>query len=184
MTGRRKFGRRGLLGMVATGFAALATPYKAGAVTGPVHWQDHFDSLANGAILADTRGGALHFWTAEGAVHRLYPIAADGGGALRRGVAQVVRKVEGPTWRPSAGAGGATAGGPGGSVAGRAGIVPPGPDNPLGSHALYLDWQGVRIHGRGESAQLPQVGTGISLSNAHIAELFPLARIGMPVKVL
>lgn len=177
MTSRKTFGRRGMLGMVATGLTLLALPFKAEARPGAVLWQDHFENLAQGAILADIRARALHVWTPEGAVHRLYPIAGPlGPGILRRGAAQVVRKVEGPTFRPSPEMAA--------RVPGLPGVIPPGPDNPLGSHALYLDWQGFRIHGRGETAALRHSGEGIALANPHIAELFPLARIGMPVKVI
>lgn len=178
MTSRNAFGRRGLLGLVASGVAALALPFKADALTaGPVSWQDHFDTIENGAMLADTRARTLHVWGGNGTIHRLYPIAAPAGPALHwRGRAQIVRKVVGPTWRPAP------------ELAARVpelpGVIPPGPDNPLGSHALYLDWQGFRIHGRGENSALRHPDDGISLSNDHIAELFPLARIGMPVKVL
>lgn len=178
MSSRNAFGRRGLLGLVASGVAALAMPFKADAMTArPVNWQDHFDTIENGAMLADTRGRTLHVWAGEGKVHRLYPIAASAAPAvLWRGRTQVVRKVVGPTWRPTPDLAA--------RVPGLPGVIPPGPDNPLGSHALYLDWQGFRIHGRGESAEMRHTGDGISLSNDHIAELFPLARIGMPVKVL
>lgn len=177
MTRRNAFGRRGVLGLMASGVAMLTLPYRADALTGPVSWQDHFDMIENGAMLADTKARTLHVWGGDGRIHRLYPIAPPAGGTLLwRGRTQVVRKVEGPTWRP----------GPdlAARVPGLPGVIPPGPDNPLGSHALYLDWQGFRIHGRAESAQLRHAGDGISLSNEHIAELFPLARIGMPVKVV
>lgn len=177
MTSGKTFGRRGMLGLVASGLTLLALPFKAEARPGAVHWQDHFDELVQGAILADTRARALHLWTAGGAMHRLYPIAgALGPGLLHRGLGQVVRKVEGPTFRPAPDLAA--------RVPGLPPVIPPGPDNPLGSHALYLDWQGFRIHGRSETAALRHAGEGIALANPHIAELFPLARIGMPVKVV
>jgi len=177
MTSSEKLGRRGLLKLVAAGAAALALPFKGRASAGPVHWQDHFDNLGQGGILADTRTRALHVWSAGGDHHRLYPILGTAGaGLLHLGHAQVVRKVEGPSWRPAPELAA--------RVPGLPGLIPPGPENPLGSHALYLDWQGVRIHGQGEKAALRLDGEGIALSNPHIAEIFPLARIGMPVRVI
>lgn len=177
MTRRNAFGRRGMLGLVASGVAMLTLPYRAEALTGPVDWQDHFETLDNGAMLADTRTRTLHVWGSDGSIHRLYPIAPPSGARpLRLGHTQVVRKVVGPSWRPAPELAA--------RVPGLPAVIPPGPDNPLGSHALYLDWQGLRIHGRGENPRLRHAGDGISLANEHIAELFPLARIGMPVKVV
>ena len=57
----------------------------------------------------------------------------------RRGRTKVVRKIEGPDWRPTP------------SMLQRnpewPAYVPPGPENPLGTHALYLSWTYYRIHG-------------------------------------
>lgn len=55
------------------------------------------------------------------------------------GVTKVVRKKEGPDWIP-----------PDSIRAEKPdlpAIVPAGPDNPMGSHALYLGWPGTVIHG-------------------------------------
>jgi len=59
------------------------------------------------------------------------------------GTTRVTAKVENPTWTPPE------------SIRREAAadgkilpdVVPPGPDNPLGDHALYLDLPGYRIHG-------------------------------------
>lgn len=59
------------------------------------------------------------------------------------GKTKITRKKEGPTWRPPA------------SILKEheemgdplPRVVPPGPDNPLGTHALYLDMPGYLIHG-------------------------------------
>ena len=36
-------------------------------------WQDHFDSLGKGAIVADTISRALHYWSADGQTYKVYP---------------------------------------------------------------------------------------------------------------
>ena len=32
--------------------------------------------------------------------------------------------------------------------------MPPGPDNPLGTHALYLSWPNYRIHGTSDTRKI------------------------------
>lgn len=36
-------------------------------------WRDYFDTLHNGAILADLTSRAVHFWSEDESVYRLYP---------------------------------------------------------------------------------------------------------------
>ena len=55
------------------------------------------------------------------------------------GQTTIVRKAAGPTWRPTA----ATRADKPSLPA----VVPPGPDNPLGAHALYLGWPTYLMHG-------------------------------------
>lgn len=55
------------------------------------------------------------------------------------GVTKVVRKKEGPSWRPTPRMRKADPTLPA--------VVPPGEDNPLGTHALYLGWPQYLIHG-------------------------------------
>jgi L,D-transpeptidase ErfK/SrfK len=64
--------------------------------------------------------------------------------------------------------------------------IPPGPDNPLGEHALYLGWPSYLIHG----TNLPG-GVGrhssrgcIRLYPADIATLYEVVEIGTPVRVV
>jgi lipoprotein-anchoring transpeptidase ErfK/SrfK len=142
-------------------------------------WQDHFDTLANGAILADTASRALHYWSADGNDYRLYPTSVPISEELtRRGHTRVVRKVEGPTWRPTP------------SMRERdpqlPAVVEPGPDNPLGTHALYLSWQYYRIHGTHDTRKIGRRSSDgcIGLYNEKIAELFALARVGTQVKLI
>jgi L,D-transpeptidase ErfK/SrfK len=73
---------------------------------------------------------------------RSFPIGiAKDGYATPLGVTEVTSKREKPTWIP-------------GPTARRDGYpekVEPGPDNPLGEHALYLGWRGYLIHGTNDA---------------------------------
>ena len=109
-------------------------------------WQPYFTSLTNGAILVDLSSRALHYWQESGVYH-LYPSSVPLTEDLtRRGRTEVVRKVEGPEWRPTP------------SMKLRnpewPDYVGPGPDNPLGTHALYLSWQYYRIHGTHDTRKI------------------------------
>ncbi len=96
-------------------------------------WRPYFGSLKNGAILVDTTSRALHYWPEDGQGYRLYPTSVPLSEDLtRRGRTSVVRKVEGPEWRPTPAMQKRNPEWPD--------YVPPGPDNPLGTHALYLSW--------------------------------------------
>ncbi|SNX67443.1 L,D-transpeptidase-like protein [Cereibacter ovatus] len=144
-----------------------------------VDWREHFDRLNNGAILADLRERMLHFWQAEGGAPRSYRISVpQGRDVLRPGMTRVIRKVEGPTWRPTP------------AMRERnprlPSSLPPGPGNPFGSHALYLDWDHVRIHGSADPAEIGrETAHGcIGLANADIVELFVSVTVGTPVRLI
>ena len=142
-------------------------------------WQDHFDDLTHGAILADTRSRAVHFWSEDESVYKLYPSSVPMSEELtRRGLTKVIRKVEGPTWRPTP------------SMKERdpslPDVVGPGPDNPLGTHALYLSWTYYRVHGTHDTRKIGRKSSSgcIGLYNENIAELFDLAEVGTQVRIL
>ena len=92
------------------------------------------------------------------------------------GAFHVINKVENPTWvNPD----------PTGWGAGLPASIPPGPGNPLGTRALYLDAPGIRIHGTYSD---DSIGTAASHGciRMHISdseELYPLIPIGTPVYV-
>lgn len=65
-------------------------------------------------------------------------------------------------------------------------VVGPGPNNPLGEYALHLGWPRVLIHGTDKP---DGIGRNVSHGCIHlypedIAQLFSLARIGMPVRAI
>jgi len=144
-----------------------------------LEWQDYFDNLNNGAILVDITSRALHYWNEDETIYRLYPTSVPATEDLtRRGSTRVVRRVEGPDWRPTP------------SMQERnpewPDYVPPGPSNPLGTHALYLSWTYYRIHGTHDTRKIGRRSSNgcIGLYNEHIAELFDLARVGTQVLLI
>lgn len=141
-------------------------------------WQPYFSDLKNGAVLVDIDSRALHFWSEEG-FYKLYPSSVPLTEDLtRRGRTSVVQKVEGPSWRPTP------------SMLERnpewPAFIGPGPDNPLGSHALYLSWTYYRIHGTHDTRKIGRQSSNgcIGLYNEHIAELFGLTKVGTQVLLI
>ncbi|WP_071674306.1 L,D-transpeptidase [Nioella nitratireducens] len=144
-----------------------------------LEWQPYFDNLHNGAILVDITSRALHFWNEEETIYRLYPTSVPATEDLtRRGRTSVVRKVEGPDWRPTPAMQERNPEWPD--------YVPPGPENPLGTHALYLSWQYYRIHGTHDTRKIGRRSSNgcIGLYNEHIAQLFELASVGTQVLLI
>lgn len=142
-------------------------------------WQPYFTSLSNGAILVDTTSRALHYWSEDESIYKLYPTSVPLTEDLtRRGRTSVIRKVEGPSWAPT----------PAMKVRNPEwpDFVGPGPNNPLGTHALYLSWQYYRIHGTHDTRKIGRRSSNgcIGLYNEHIAELFELAKVGTQVLLI
>lgn len=143
-----------------------------------MRWEPYFDNLKNGAILVDLTSRALHFWGEDG-TYKLYPSSVPLTEDLtRRGRTKVVRKVEGPSWRPTPAMRKRNPEWPE--------FVGPGPDNPLGTHALYLSWTYYRIHGTHDTRKIGRRSSNgcVGLYNEHIAELFELAKIGTQVLLI
>lgn len=188
--------RRVVLGGVATGLAAPAlaqntpdsTEFESAAGADvrrnissfrTLDWQPYFSDTRNGAILVDITSRALHFWSADRSIYRLYPTSVPMSEDLtRRGRTEVVRKVEGPSWRPTPAMRERNPEWPE--------FVPPGPDNPLGTHALYLSWEFYRIHGTHDTRKIGRRSSNgcVGLYNEHIAELFGYARLGTQVLLI
>lgn len=142
-------------------------------------WRPYFTNLNKGAILVDISSRALHYWSEDGATYRLYPSSVPLTPDLtKKGRTSIVRKVEGPTWRPTP------------SMKKRnpewPDFVPAGPDNPLGTHALYLSWTYYRIHGTHDTRKIGRRSSNgcIGLYNEHIAQLFSMAKVGTQVLLI
>jgi len=142
-------------------------------------WRPYFETLSGGAILVDIDSRALHFWTEDQSIYKLYPTSVPLTEDLtKRGRTEVIRKVDGPSWRPTP------------SMRERnpewPEFIGPGPDNPLGSHALYLSWQYYRIHGTHDTRKIGRRSSNgcIGLYNEHIQELFAMATVGTQVLLI
>jgi lipoprotein-anchoring transpeptidase ErfK/SrfK len=142
------------------------------------NWQDHFDDLGVASIVADTDSRALHFWSGDGQDYRVYPTSVPASEELtKRGYTKIVRKKVGPDWTPTA------------SMMERFPhykYMPPGPDNPLGTHAMYLSWPAYIIHGTHDTRKIgrPSSDGCIGLYNAMIAQLFQISPVGTQVRII
>lgn len=182
--------------------AALATPAilraqtftaeQFGGITGPsetrrntssfqmIDWRDHFTSLGAGVIIADTTSRALHYWSGDDGTYRLYPTSVPMTDELtRRGYSEIVRKKVSPSWTPTV------------SMRERDPSLPISieggdPGNPLGTHAMYLDWPAYLIHGTHDTRKIGRRSSSgcIGLYNDKIAELYGMTQIGTQVRLI
>lgn len=121
----------------------------------------------------------LYFFRNDGVTVDMAPIGIGAEGwATPTGRTKIVRKKENPTWhvpksirreRPDL------------PVA-----VPPGPDNPLGSHALYFDWPSYLLHGTNKPDGIGRhVSHGcVRLYPEDVARLYGAVEIGTPVTII
>ena len=143
-------------------------------------WRGYFDNTRKGAILVDTTSRALHFWSEDQSIYRLYPTSVPLSEELtRRGRTEVVQKVVNPSWRPTP------------SMKERnpewPDVVEGGaPDNPLGTRAMYLSWTYYRIHGTHDTRKIGRRSSNgcIGLYNEHVEELFEMAQVGTQVLLI
>jgi hypothetical protein len=108
-------------------------------------------------------------------VQKEYRVATAAPGYVTPvGTWKVINKVENPAWYNPA---------PDGWGAGEPLVIPPGPGNPLGTRALYLNAPGIRIHGTYSSSS---IGTHAShgcirMLISEAEELYPLVPVGTRV---
>ena len=191
----KTFSRRGFLAATTASLAAPAIAQSTGDTTefrnsiGTVRrnassfraldWEPYFDNTRRGAVLVDLSSRALHYWNEDQSIYKLYPTSVPLSEDLtRRGRTKVVRKVEGPEWRPTPAMKKRNPDWPD--------YVGPGPDNPLGTHALYLGWTYYRIHGTHDTRKIGRRSSNgcIGLYNEHVSELFALTNVGTQVLVI
>lgn len=184
----QRFSRRGV---ILSAGATLCLPALARAESEPVlgvrnntssfsrqNWHDHFDTLGKAAIVADTTSRALHFWSGDGETYNIYPTSVPRSDELtKRGYTRIVRKRVGPDWTPTP------------SMIERdpdLSYMPPGPDNPLGTHAMYLDWPAYLIHGTHDTRKIGRLSSDgcIGLYNHMIEALYQIAPIGTQVRII
>jgi len=142
-------------------------------------WRPFFSDLTNGAILADMTSRTVTFWSEDESIFRVYPSSIPASEDLtRRGRTEIIKKVEGPSWSPTPEMRKRNPEWPP--------FVGPGPDNPMGTHALWLSWQYYRIHGSHDTRKIGRKSSNgcIGLYNEHIQELFGFAKIGTQVLLI
>ncbi|WP_407493911.1 L,D-transpeptidase [Pseudooceanicola sp. MF1-13] len=143
-------------------------------------WRPYFSNTNNGAILVDIDSRALHFWSEDQSIYRLYPTSVPVTEELtRRGRTSVVQKVVKPTWRPTPNMRKRNPEWPA--------VVEGGaPDNPLGPLALYLGWTYYRIHGTHDTRKIGRKSSNgcIGLYNEHITQLFDMTKVGTQVLLI
>ena len=142
-------------------------------------WRPYFTDTTNGVILVDTVSRALHYWSEDQTMYKLYPTSVPLTAELtRKGRTEIIRKVEGPTWSPTPEMRKRNPNWPE--------FVPAGPDNPLGTHALYLSWHYYRIHGTHDTRKIGRKSSNgcVGLYNEHIQELYALTKVGTQVLLI
>lgn len=183
---RRKFISSGVTAGATTLLAPQAFANQGGSTVSinvstfrTQRWQDFFSSTQGGAILVDLQAFALHFWNSDQSIYRLYPVAIPlKEEFVRRGNTTVTHKIEGPSWTATQ------------NMIKRDPTIPrhigPGPENPLGTHALYLGWPLYRIHGNNDSRKIGRTSSSgcIGLFNEDIKELFGLVNNGCKVHMI
>lgn len=144
-----------------------------------LQWQPYFDNLKNGAILVDLTSRALHYWSEDQTIYRLYPTSVPLSEDLtRRGRTSVVLKDPRPSWRPTPAMKQRNPEWPD--------FIGPGPDNPLGTRALHLSWTYYRIHGTHDTRKIGRRSSNgcVGLFNEHIEELYEMAKVGTQVLLI
>ncbi len=190
-----KFSRRGFLATSAAALGTGAVAQTAGTTEiesdisagvkrnissfRSLDWQPYFSNLQNGAILVDIQSRALHFWSEDQSIYKLYPTSVPLTEDLtRKGRTQITRKVEGPSWAPTPAMKLRNPEWPD--------FIGPGPDNPLGTHAMHLSWQYYRIHGTHDTRKIGRRSSNgcIGLYNEQIAELYGYSNVGTQVLII
>ena len=125
----------------------------------------------------------IYYYPKDRSMVRTWPISIGRvGWETPLGQTSIVRKKAYPTWYPPE------------SIreeAARNGnplprVVGPGPDNPLGSHALYLGFSQYLIHGTNKPFSIGmRVSHGcVRMYPEHIVELYELVKTGTPVTLV
>ena len=128
------------------------------------------------AIIVDVSARRLRLYDHEELL-KSYPVAVGTPGhPTPLGTFEIVKKSPAPAWHN-----------PGSAWAkNMPAYIPPGPNNPLGLRALYLNSPGIRIHG---TSNIRSLGTAAShgcirVANSNIVKLYPLVPIGTVVYIV
>lgn len=141
------------------------------------------DAPRGGIVINRAEKRLYYFHTSDETGERLlttYPIGIGRQGReTPLGSARVVQKLDNPAWYPTQGVIDDYASR--GIALPR--VIPPGPDNPLGQHAMVLDLPGYLIHGthRPDGVGMRVSQGCVRLYPEHIRELIHKVPIGTPV---
>lgn len=127
-------------------------------------------------ILIRTGENKLYLYR-NGTIAKEWPVATGSAGyATPVGQWRIVEKIVNPSWHN-----------PGSAWArGMPRVIPPGPNNPLGTHALRLDAPAILIHATPDRSSIGySVSHGcIRMLPEHEIELFEQVEVGTPVVVV
>jgi lipoprotein-anchoring transpeptidase ErfK/SrfK len=138
----------------------------------------------HGTMIINTDERALYYVNGDDSAIR-YGVAVGREGFDWSGVAKVGRKVEWPKWTP-----------PSAMIRRKPELakwrngMPGGPENPLGSRALYLFTKrgdtGFRIHGTNEPESIGSAASSgcIRMLNEEVEEIYDAVQIGTKVIVI
>jgi lipoprotein-anchoring transpeptidase ErfK/SrfK len=162
-----------LLAKVSYAKVAVAEPFRRAIV-------DYHRKEAPGSIVVDSDNHYLYYVMKDGKAIR-YGITVGEEAMAWSGIAKVGSKTEWPPWHPTP------------SEISRLGVpkfVAPGPDNPMGSRALYLYSGGkdtlFRIHGTNQPEYIgASISSGcIRMTNEDVIDLYDRVGLGTVVVVL
>lgn len=142
-------------------------------------WRPYFPSTRNGVILIDFTSRSLSYWSEDESIYKVYPTSIPASPELtRKGRTEIIKKVVGPTWAPTPEMKKRNPEWPD--------FVPAGPDNPLGTRAMWLSWQYYRIHGTHDTRKIGRKSSNgcVGMYNEHVEELFEWAKIGTQVLII
>ncbi|GAB5387543.1 MAG: hypothetical protein Alpg2KO_05110 [Alphaproteobacteria bacterium] len=128
-------------------------------------------------ILIDVSDRTLYY-IQDGAIQRTMRVAVPRANATRIfGDTEITRKRPNPTWRPTPRMLREDPSLPE--------VVPPGPNNPLGSKAMNTGWQYIAIHGTSNPRSIGRMASSgcYRLLNEDVEWLYRRTPVGMPVRV-
>lgn len=138
---------------------------------------DYAGPYGAGTVIVNTAERRLYYVSGEGKAVK-YGIGVGRPGFTWSGTHQITRKAEWPGWTPPP------------AMRKRQPdlpvFMPGGPDNPLGSRAMYIGSTIYRIHGTAEPWTIGQaVSSGcIRMTNEDVADLYEKVGVGTKVVVL
>jgi len=178
-------------GRLAAAVPAVEPPPPSGPIPGLTLAPELYPTVVT--VRRDLVPGSIHVISAQHYLYYIvrkgvairYGVAVGKAELVYRGMAEVGRKVEWPSWKPTPEM---IARNPA-AYAKYADGMPGGPKNPLGARAIYLYQNGhdtaIRIHGTIEPNSIGKsVSNGcLRMVNDHVIDLYDRVELGAPVMV-